>query len=104
MDDELIAFGGDEHDHLEEVGRSVGSDDQLPVRIFAEVIDDHRVLNCMKDVIVSDAVAAGRRVDLHAGIVYYETLDLDQRLWPPAGNRRSLGSPHGRTLGNANAR
>jgi hypothetical protein len=37
----------------------------------------------MKDVVVSDAVAAGRRVDLHAAILYYEILGLDRRLWSP---------------------
>lgn len=43
MDDQLVAIGGDEHDDLDEVGGAVGTDDQPPVGVFAEVVDDKGV-------------------------------------------------------------
>ncbi len=56
MDDQLVAFGGDEHDEFEEVGGLVGSDDELPVGIFAEVVDDERLVDRVEHVVVGDPV------------------------------------------------
>ncbi len=72
MDDQLVTFGGDEHDDFEEVRSAVGADNQPSVRVLAKVINDHRVLDGVKDVVVRDAVAASGRVDLHTRLLYYE--------------------------------
>jgi hypothetical protein len=53
------------HDKFEEVGRLVGSDDEPPVGIFAEVVDDERVLDGVEHVVVGDAMTPSRRMDLH---------------------------------------
>ena len=74
MDDHLVAFSGDEDDDLKEVRGVVGADDQPSVRVLAQVVDDHGVFDGVEDVVVSDAVAAGGRVDLHTAILYYERL------------------------------
>ncbi len=58
MNDPLVAFGGDEHDELEEVGGLIGSDDEPSVGILAEVVDDHGVVDRVEHVVVGDAVAA----------------------------------------------
>lgn len=80
MNDQLVAFGGDEHDDFEEAGSTVWTDDQPSVGVLAEVVDDHGVFDGVKDVVVSDPVATGRRVDLHMAILYYEI----RRCQPPA--------------------
>lgn len=59
MDDQFVAFCGDKDDDLEEAGSAIGADDELSVRIFAEVVHDHRVFDDMEDVVISDAVVAG---------------------------------------------
>ena len=73
MDDQFIALCGDEDDDLKEAGGAIRADDDPPVRIFAEVVHDHRVFDGMENVLIGDAVVAGRRVDLHTGILYYES-------------------------------
>lgn len=45
--------------------------------VLAEVIDEHGMLDRVEDVFVSDAVAAGRRVNLHTSILYYEKTHWD---------------------------
>ena len=40
MDDQFVAFGGDEHDDLEHIRGAVGSDDQPSVWILAEIFDE----------------------------------------------------------------
>ena len=76
MDDQFIAFAGDEHDDLEQVRCSVGTDDQPSVWVFAEIVDDERVFDRVEDVVVRDAVATDGRVDLHTQILYYEIIAL----------------------------
>jgi hypothetical protein len=56
VDDQLVAFGGDEHDEFEEVGSLVGPDDESPVGIIAEVVDDERLVDRVEHVGVGDAV------------------------------------------------
>ena len=68
MDDQLVTFGGDEHDNFEEVRSAVGADDEPSLRVLADVIDKDRVLDGVEDV-VSDAVASSGRVDLHTAIL-----------------------------------
>ncbi len=65
MDDQLVAFCGDEYDEFEEVGSPVRTDDKPPVGIFAEVVDNNRMVDSVEDVAVGDAVAPGGRMDLH---------------------------------------
>lgn len=103
MDDQLFAFGGDEHDELEQVGGSVGSDDEPSVGIFAEVVNDERVIDRVEDVAVGDAVASGGRMNLHTTLLYYKTnlsverlalscqppLSRDPWPWPASGYRPS---------------
>lgn len=69
MDDHFIAVGGDEHNDLEKIRSPVRADDQPPVRVLAQVVDSHGVFDGMEDVVVSDAVAASRRVNLHTALV-----------------------------------
>ena len=65
MNDQFIAFGRDEHREFGEVGGVVGADDEPPVGILAEVVDEEGVFDGVEHVVVGDAVAASRRVDLH---------------------------------------
>ncbi len=65
MNDHLFILGRDEDDQLEEVGGAVGTDDKPSVRVLAQVINERRVLDGVEHVVVSDAVAAGGRMDLH---------------------------------------
>jgi hypothetical protein len=74
VDDQLVALGRDEHDELEQVGGSVRSDDEPPVGIVTEIVDDERVVDGVDHVGVGDAVSSGRGVDLHTRILYYESL------------------------------
>lgn len=69
MNDQLVTFSGDEHDDFEEVRRAVRTDDEPPVRVLAEVIDDDRVFDGMEDVVVSGSVATRGRVDLYTAIL-----------------------------------
>ena len=69
MDDQLVALGRDEHDELEEVGGSVRSDDESTVGIVTEIFDHERVVDGVEHVVVGDAVASGRGVDLHTRIL-----------------------------------
>ena len=72
VDNQLLTFGGDEHDESDKVGGAVPSDDEPPVRVLAEVVDDHGVFDGGEDVIVGNAVAAGSRMDLDTALLYYE--------------------------------
>ena len=73
MDDHFVALSTDEDDNFEEVGSEVGSYDQPPVRVLADVVDQEGVFNGVEDVLISDAVSASRRVNLHTALSYYET-------------------------------
>ena len=42
-----------------------GPDDQPTIRVFAEVVNDHRVLDGVEHVVVGDAMAASGRTNLH---------------------------------------
>ena len=66
VDDQLVAFCGDEYDEFEEVGGLVRTDDEPSVWVFAEVVDNNRMVDSVEDVVVGDAVASGGRVDLHS--------------------------------------
>ena len=65
MDDQLVALGRDEHHELEQVGGSVRSDDEPTVGIVTEIVDHERVIDGVEHVGVGDAVASGRKVDVH---------------------------------------
>ncbi len=75
MDDHLVALGRDEHDDLEQVPGAIGSDDELAIRVLADVVDDEAELDGVDDVVVIDAMAASRRVDLHTTTAYYENTE-----------------------------
>lgn len=72
MDDDLVTFGADEDDEFEEVAGGVGSQDEPPVWVLAEVVDDQRVLDSVEHVFLGDIVAMRRVVDLHTRLAYYE--------------------------------
>jgi hypothetical protein len=65
MDRELVALGSRHDDHLEEVARAIGSDDEPTVGIFASIFDDQSMIDGVKDILVSDAVLSRRGVNLH---------------------------------------
>ena len=73
MDDQLVAFG-DEHNDFEKVAGTVGTDDQPPVGILAKVVDDRRMLDGVKEVVICDSMSACGREDLHTSILYYESV------------------------------
>jgi hypothetical protein len=73
VDDDLAALVGHEHDDLEEVGGTVGTDDEPSIRILAEVLDCQRGFDRVNQVFIRDAVSPGGRVDLHTALLYYET-------------------------------
>jgi hypothetical protein len=66
MDRELVALGSRHDDHLEEVARAIGPDDEPTVGIFASIFDDQSMIDGVKDILVSDAVLSRRVVNLHA--------------------------------------
>jgi hypothetical protein len=60
MNDHLGALSGDEDHELQEVPRSVGTDDEPPVRILTDVFDRQGVLDGVAHVVIEHPVAAGR--------------------------------------------
>lgn len=72
MDEDLGAFLADQHNDFEEVASGVRSEDQPPVGILTEVVDDQRVLDGMEHVLLGDIVPVRRVVDLHTRLAYYE--------------------------------
>ena len=71
MDHQLRALIRDENDHLEHVPRTIRSDDKPAVWILSGVLDSERMVNCVANVIVGDAVLASRRMELREDLVYY---------------------------------
>ncbi len=69
MDDHLVTFCCDEHDDLQEIGGAIRTNDQLPVGVFTDVVDCDGMLDGVEDVVITDAVAPGSRVDLHTPIL-----------------------------------
>ena len=67
MDDQLVTFVSDEHDDLEKVRGTVGTDDQSSIGVLAQGVNEHRLFDGVEDVVVRDAVAASGRVYLHTG-------------------------------------
>jgi len=58
VDRDLCAFGGDQHDHLKQVACGVRADEQPTVGVFSGVVDRERIVNCVDDVVIGDAVLA----------------------------------------------
>ena len=69
MDHDLRSLGRDQDDHLKEVAGGVRADEQPPVGVFSGVFDRERMVDCVDDVVVGDAVLARRVVNLHTLIV-----------------------------------
>jgi hypothetical protein len=67
VDGDHPVVGEDEDDHLEQVPGRVGADHEHPRWIGIGVeIDRHQlVLDRVQDLVVADAVFAGRSMDLH---------------------------------------
>lgn len=65
MDRELGVLDGRQDDHLKQVARSIGPEDQPAVGIFAGVFDSERMVDGVIDVLVDDTVLSRRLVDLH---------------------------------------
>ena len=64
MDGELVSAARDEYDDLEQVARTVWTDDEPSIGILTEIVDDESVRDGMGDVVVH-AVASSRSMDLH---------------------------------------
>lgn len=84
MDDSLVALARDQHDHLQQVAGGVRPDDQPPIGILTGVLDGEGVLDGVEHVGITDAVPAGRRVDVHTCLLYYES--------PSAGSGAAFAS------------
>ena len=69
VDGDQPVVGEDEHDHFEEIPGGVGTDHEHFRRIGTGVeIDRHDLmLDRVQDIVVADAVLAGRSMDLHRG-------------------------------------
>ena len=65
VDGELVAVARDEYDDLEQVARTVWTDDEPSIGILTEIVDDEWVRDGMGDVVVVHAVASSRSMDLH---------------------------------------
>ena len=74
MDRQLSALDRDKDHHLKQVPCAVRADDEPAVWVLSGVLDGECMVNGMTDVFVGNAVLAGRRVDLHEDLVYYEKL------------------------------
>jgi hypothetical protein len=72
VDSEFVAVARDEHHDLEQVARSVWTDDEPPIGILTEIVDDEWVRDGMGDVVIVRAVASSRSMDLHTLKSYYE--------------------------------
>ena len=72
MNDHLLTCGCNEYDDLKQVRRPVRSDDEPPVRDFAEVIAQHRVVERMQHLGGRHSLATCRAVDFHMNLPYYE--------------------------------
>lgn len=69
MDRDLAALRRNQHDDLEQVPRGVRADDESAVWVSSGVFDCQRMVDCVEDVSVGDAVLARRVVNLHPVIV-----------------------------------
>ena len=78
MNDQLVALGGGEDDDLEQVGGAVGTDEQPSVGILADVVDDDAVFDGVEHVVIADAMASSRWVDLNTALMYYKTRRIMQ--------------------------
>lgn len=65
MDHQQAIAVEDEHDHFEEVGRSIGTDDQDLGRILVNPELHERVVDGVHDVVDNHTVAKSGPVDLH---------------------------------------
>jgi hypothetical protein len=65
----LRAFGREQDDDLKQVACGVRADEQPTVGVFSGVFDRERIVDCVDDVLVGDAVLARRVVNLHLLIV-----------------------------------
>ena len=90
MDHELRALNRRHDDHLKQVGRAIGADDEPPVRVLSSVFDDDRMVDGVIDVLVGDIVLARRRMNLHGCLAYYEIIDgRGVGSWPATHNASS---------------
>ena len=81
VDDDLVGGAGDEYDDLEQVAGAVGTDDEPPIGVLAEVVNDKRVGDRMQDFIVVSAVTSSRAMDLHTSESYYEIDRVVRNVW-----------------------
>lgn len=66
MDRQLRAFDREKNHHLKEVPCTIRPDDEPAVRVFSDILDGERMINCVANVLVERAVLTSRRMDLHA--------------------------------------
>lgn len=81
------ALDGDQHQDFDQIAGPIRADDEPTVRVFADVVDDQRMVDGVEQVIVRDAVATGRGVDVHLNTVLRKPKG-DTR-WSIAGPTRS---------------
>jgi hypothetical protein len=65
MNRQRLSLCGGHDDDLEKVACRVGADEQPPVRVLASVLICQCMVDCVKDVLIRDAVPARRVVNLH---------------------------------------
>ena len=65
----LITLDSDQDDDFEKVACPVGSDHEPTIGIVPSILDDHRVVDGMYDIVVGYAMAASGRGNLHRNIV-----------------------------------
>ena len=67
--------GGQDHDDFEQVAGAVGTEHEPAVGVLAGIFDDEGVVEGVEDVVVVDAVAAGRVSNLHTSLSFYKIAD-----------------------------
>lgn len=65
----MFALRRDQHDDLEKVARTIGSDEEPTVGIFSSIFDGQGMFSRVADVFVGDAMSARRVVNIHTLIV-----------------------------------
>jgi hypothetical protein len=65
VDREMGALDSRQDNHLKEVARAIGPDDEPTVGIFAGIFDDKSMIDGVEHILVGDTVLSRRAVDLH---------------------------------------
>ena len=63
--DRQHARGDEDHHHLEQIARPIGADHEVARRLLTELHPRDGLAEGMIDVLITDTVSTGRRMDLH---------------------------------------